>query len=99
MTNAFKYPTLDEMYLKLKETAPDMWSVLDDYHFIGVYHYALTEEQHIAFGNANGCFGFNDLNADTVCGDMEGIYNADEIAQNFWFQVKEFYPELFKEVK
>jgi hypothetical protein len=30
---------------------------------------------------------------------MEGIYNPDEIAQNFWFQVKEFYPELFKEVK
>jgi hypothetical protein len=99
MNTEEKYPTLDEMSLKLKETAPDMWSVLDDFHFISVYHYALSDEQKIAFGNVNGCFGFNDLNADTVCGDMEGIYNPDEIAQNFWFQVKEFYPELFKEIK
>ena len=28
--------------------------------------------------------------------DMEGITNPDEIVKNFWFQVKEFYPELFK---
>jgi len=99
MTNAFKYPTKEEMFIKLKETAPEGWSVDDQYHFIDVGHPSLTEEQIIAFGNANGCFGFNDLNADTVCGDMEGIYNPDEIAQNFWFQVKEFYPELFKENK
>jgi len=95
METNLKYPTLEEMYPKLRETAPNMWSVMDDYHHISVYHYALTEEQYIAFGNANGCFGFNDLNADTVCGDMEGITDPDEIAKEFWFQVKEFYPELF----
>jgi len=99
MTNDLKYPTLDEMYLKLKETAPDRWSVLDDFHFISVYHYELSEEQFISFGNVNGHFGFNDVFADPICGDMEGIYNPDEIAKNFWFQVKEFYPELFKEAK
>jgi hypothetical protein len=43
----------------------------------------------------NGCFGFNDTNADTVCGDMENIYEPAEIAQSFWDQMKEFYPALF----
>jgi len=97
--NDLKYPTREEMQIKLEETAPEGWIVSDEYHFIGVVHPSLTEEQFIAFGNANGCFGFNDTNADTVCGDMEGIYNPEEIAYEFWFQVKEFYPELFKEVK
>jgi hypothetical protein len=91
------YPTTEEMFNKLKETAPAGWVVSDEYHFIGVNHPALTQEQFIAFGNVNTYFGFNDENADTVCGDMEIIYNADEIAQSFWFQLSEFYPELFKE--
>jgi hypothetical protein len=99
MTNDLKYPKLNEMHLKLEETAPKGWKISEGFHFISVEHPSLTEEQFIAFGNANGCFGFNDLNADTVCGDMEEIYNPDEIAYEFWFQVKEFYPELFKEVK
>lgn len=99
MTKDLKYPTMEEMLIKLEETAPEGWSIYDQYNFIDVNHPSLTEDQLIAFGNANGCFGFNDINADTVCGDMEGITNPDEIAQNFWFQVKEFYPELFKESK
>lgn len=92
-----KYPTPAEMFTKLQETAPKGWIVSDEYHFIGVNHPALTQDQFIAFGNVNGCFGFNDENANTVCGDMEGIYNPDEIAESFWDQVAEFYPELFKE--
>ena len=99
MTKDLKYPTMEEMLIKLEETAPEGWSIYDQYNFIDVNHPSLTEDQLIAFGNANGCFGFNDINADTVCGDMEGITNPDEIAKNFWFQVKEFYPELFKESK
>lgn len=97
MKQDLKYPTREEMLIKLEETAPKGWLVNDEYHFVSVDHPSLTEEQMIAFGNVNGCFGFNDTNADTVCGDMEGITNPNEIAQNFWDQVKEFYPELFKE--
>lgn len=97
MTKDLKYPSPDEMFIKLEETAPKDWIISDEWHFIGVDHPSLTDEQFISFGNVNVCFGFNDTNADTVCGDMEGITNPDEIAQNFWDQVKEFYPELFKE--
>ena len=95
MNEDLKYPTLNQMQLKLEETAPKGWKIAEGFHFISVEHPSLIEEQFIAFGNANGCYGFNDLNADTVCGDMEEITDPDEIAQNFWFQVKEFYPELF----
>jgi hypothetical protein len=84
MNTDLKYPTLNEMHLKLEETAPKGWKISEGFHFISVEHPSLTEEQFIAF-----------LNADTVCGDMEDIYNPDEIAYEFWFQVKEFYPELF----
>jgi hypothetical protein len=98
MKTDLKYPTSEEMFNKLKETAPIGWVISDEYHFIGVNHSALTNEQFIAFGNVNGCFGFNDENANTVCGDMEGITNPDEIAKEFWFQLSEFYPELFKEI-
>jgi hypothetical protein len=90
------YPTSEEMFNKLKETAPIGWVVSDEYHFIGVNHSALTQEQFIAFGNVNGCFGFNDENADTVCGDMEGITNPDEIAKEFWDQIAGFYPQLME---
>jgi hypothetical protein len=93
-----EYPTLEEMFNKLKETAPLGWVVSDEYHFIGVNHSALTQEQFISFGDVNECFGFNDENANTVCGDMEGITNPDEIAKEFWSQLSEFYPELFKEI-
>lgn len=93
------YPTPEVMLNKLQETAPTGWIVSDEYHFIGVNHSALTQDQFIAFGNVNGHYGFNDENADTVCGDMENIYNSGEIAQSFWFQLSEFYPELFKESK
>ena len=99
MSNDLKYPTREEMFIKLEETALNGWLISDEYHFIGVDHPTFTEEQFISFGDVNGHFGFNDVFADPICGDMEGITNPNEIAKNFWFQVKEFYPELFKEVK
>jgi hypothetical protein len=91
------YPTSEEMFNKLKETAPIGWVVSDEYHFIGVNHSALTQEQFIAFGNVNGCFGFNDEMAMDIIGDMEGITNPEEIAKSFWNQISGFYPQLFKE--
>lgn len=89
------YPNYEQMINALQESAPKGWIVSDEYHFIGVNHPALTDEQFISFGNVNGCFGFNDTNADTVCGDMENIYEPAEIAKDFWGQLKEFYPALF----
>ena len=94
-TQLNEYPKFDQMLIELEKTAPQGWIVSDEYHFIGVNHPALTDEQFISFGNVNGCFGFNDTNADTVCGDMENIYEPAEIAQSFWDQMKEFYPALF----
>ena len=96
MTN-LEYPTLQNMFFKLKETAPKDWIISEEFQFIGVNHPSLTEDQFIAFGNVDGYFGFNDENGNTIMGDMEGITNPDEIAKEFWFQVKEFYPELIKE--
>jgi hypothetical protein len=46
------------------------------------------------FGDLNGYFAFNDCL--DVCGDMEGITNADEIAKSFWQQISEIYPNLIK---
>ena len=91
-----EYPTYEEMIKALEESAPEGWTINDDYHFIGVDHFLLTDEQYISFGNVNGCFGFNDTPADKVCGDMENIYEPAKIAESFWGQLKEFYPELFK---
>ena len=91
-----KYPPFEKVLKALEQSAPEGWTVNDDYHFLGVDHPLLTNEQYIAVGNVNGCFGFNDTNADTVCGDMEGITDPDKIAKSFWDQLKEFYPELFK---
>ena len=91
-----EYPTYEEMMKALEESAPEGWVVSDEYHFIGVTHASLTNEQAISFGNVNGCFGFNDTFADKVCGDMENIYEPAKIAESFWGQLKEFYPELFK---
>jgi hypothetical protein len=91
-----EYPNYEEMMKALEESAPEGWTISDEYHFIGVTHPSLTNEQAISFGDVNGCFGFNDTNADTVCGDMENIYEPALIAKSFWAQIKEFYPELFK---
>lgn len=92
-----EYPTHQEVRTALEATAPIGWIVSNEYHFIGVNHQALTQDQFIAVGDVNGHYGFNDENADTVCGDMKGITDPAKIAKSFWFQVSEFYPELFKE--
>lgn len=96
MKAELNYPSYEEMIKALEETAPEGWIVNDDYHFLGINHPSLTNEQYIAFGDVNGYFGFNDTNADTICGDMENLTDPTEIANSFWFQLKEFYPELFK---
>lgn len=96
MKTELNYPSYEEMIKALTETAPEGWTVSDEYHFIGVNHLKLTNEQFIAFGDVNKYYGFNDTNADTVLGDMRELTDPDEIAKSFWFQLGEFYPELFK---
>jgi hypothetical protein len=46
-------------------------------------------------GDVNGFFGFNDQSNNDLNGYMEGITNPEEIANSFWSQVKELYPDLF----
>lgn len=94
--DAVEFPSYEEMIKALEKSAPEGWIISDEYHFIGVNHSALTNEQFIAFGDVNKYYGFNDTNADTVCGDMRELTNPEEIAKSFWFQLGEFYPELFK---
>ena len=94
--DAVEYPTYEEVMKALEETAPENWLVNDDYHFLGVNHPSLTNDQYIAFGDVNGYFGFNDINGD-VCGHMEGITEPTKIAESFWKQLQAFYPELIKE--
>ena len=97
MNQELKYPTHQEVITALEATAPTGWVVSNEYHFIGVNHQALTQNQFIAVGNVDGYYGFNDEDADTIWGDMENITDPAEIANEFWYQLEEFYPKLFKE--
>ena len=97
MNQELKYPTHKEVREALETTAPTGWTISDEYHFIGVNHQALTQNQFIAVGNVDGYYGFNDEDANEVIGDMEGITDPAKIAESFWIQLSKFYPELFKE--
>ena len=89
--------TVEEVLNATQETAPDGWTVSHEYpDTIGVTHTSFTDEQFISFGDVNYDFGFNDVFASDVCGSMEGLTDAQEIAESFWQQIAEIYPELIK---
>ena len=80
-----------------KELAPANWIVTYEYpDTVGVTHPTFTDDQFISFGDVNYHFGFNDVFADNVCGSMEGLTDAKEIAANFWQRIAQIYPNLVK---
>lgn len=89
--------TVAEVLEVTENLAPDGWKVSHEYpDTVGVTHPTFTDEQFISFGDINGDFGFNDVYASDVCGSMEGMTAAAEIAASFWLQVGKFYPELME---
>jgi hypothetical protein len=89
--------TVDEVLNATDDLAPEGWTVNHEYpDSVGVTHPTLTDDQFIMFGDVNGYFAFNDVNAADVCGSMENLTDAKEIAANFWQQIAEIYPNLVK---
>jgi hypothetical protein len=89
--------TVEEVLGELETTAPKNWWVSLEYpNFIAVSHPTFNDEQLIALGDINGYFSFNDGIANPVAGSMEELTDADEIAESFWQQIAEIYPELVK---
>lgn len=89
------FPTVEEVLEATKETAPKGWTVSHEYpDCVGITHPTFTDDQFIMLGDVNGYFAFNDcLN---VCGDMEDLTDAQEIAESLWQQIAEIYPDLVK---
>lgn len=80
-----------------QELAPEGWTISHEYpNSIGVTHKTFYDSQFIMFGDVNCDFGFNDEFADDVCGHMEGLTSAKEIAESFWQQIAKIYPNLVK---
>jgi hypothetical protein len=92
-----KMATVKEVLEVTEKLAPKGWIVTYEYpDQIGVTHPTLTDDQFISFGDINGDFGFNDVFAADVCGSMEGLTDAADIAASFWLQVGKCYPDLVK---
>jgi hypothetical protein len=90
-----EFPTVAEVLDATKETAPKGWTISHEYpDCIGVTHSSLTNDQFIMLGDINGFFAFNDCLS--VCGDMEELTDAQEIANSFWQQIAVIYPNLIK---
>jgi hypothetical protein len=89
--------TVAEVLEETAKLAPKGWIVSHEYpDTIGVTHPTLTDDQFISFGDINGDFGFNDVYASDVCGSMENLTDAQEIANSFWQQISKIYPNLVK---
>ena len=87
--------TVQEVLRATQETAPEGWTVSHEYpDCVGVTHSTLTNDEFIMFGDVNGYFAFNDCL--DVCGDMEELTDAEEIAKSFWQQIAVIYPNLVK---
>jgi hypothetical protein len=87
--------TVEDVLIATQETAPEGWTVSAEYpEQIGIHHSSLTDDEFIMFGDTNGFFMFNDANA--VCGDMEELTDAEEIAASLWQQIAAIYPNLIK---
>jgi hypothetical protein len=92
-----KMATVEQVLKATKETAPIGWVVTAEYpDQIGVSHPSFTNDEFISFGDINGDFSFNDSYTKGVCGYMQNLTNAKEIAASFWKQLAYFYPELLK---
>jgi len=92
-----KMATVTEVLEVTEKLAPKGWIVTYEYpDQIGVTHPTFSDDQFISFGDINGDFGFNDVYAADVCGSMEGMTAAAEIAASFWVQVGKHYPELME---
>lgn len=92
-----KYPMPEQVRAEIKKVAPVGWIISYEYpDFIGVNHPTFTNDQFILVGDVNEHYGFNDHPADVVCGSMEGLTDAADIAASFWLQVGKFYPDLVK---
>ena len=93
-----QYPTPEQVRKETAKLAPKGWTVSHEYpDQIGVTHQSLDDFQFISFGNVNGHFSFNDVYADPICGSMESLTDPKEIAESFWKQLGEFYPELIRD--
>ena len=87
------YPDVMEVFYEVKKQAPKGFSISYEYpNFIGVSHKSWNDDQLIFIGDVNGYFGFNDQFAEVV-GDMEDIYEPEEIAKSFWGQISNLYPK------
>ena len=91
------YPTVEDVLEEMQKTNPIGWRLTYEYpDSIGIWHSDFTsDDQFIMFGDVNGYFAFNDVNADKVCGSMENIYEPAQIVKSLWTQLKEIYPDLF----
>lgn len=95
-----KMATVAEVLEVTEKLAPAGWIVTYEYpDQIGITHPTFSDDQHISFGDINYDFGFNDVFADGVCGSMEGLTNAEEIAKSFWQQIGALYPDLMEKGK
>lgn len=94
-TNWEGYPLVQDVLKEVEKTAPKGFSITHEYpDVIGVWNEKWEDrDQFILLGDVNGHFGFNDQYGSDICGDMEGIKNAEDIAKEFWSQVSKFYPE------
>jgi hypothetical protein len=93
-----KMATVYEVLEATEYIAPKGWTVNHEFpNSVGVHHPTLTDDQFIMLGDVNGYFSFNDVPATTVCGSMEGLTAAAEIAATFWVEVGKHYPELTQE--
>jgi hypothetical protein len=93
-----KMATVYEVLELTEKLAPKGWTVNHEFpNSVGVHHPTLTDDQFIMLGDVNGYFSFNDVPATTVCGSMENMTAAAEIAATFWVEVGKHYPELTQE--
>jgi hypothetical protein len=92
-----KMATVTEVLEVTEKLAPKDWIVTYEYpDTVGVTHPTFTDNQFISLGDINGDFGFNDVFASDVCGSMENLTDAKEIAADFWQQIAKIYPDLVK---
>ena len=89
--------TVEAVLNATQELAPKGWKVSHEYpDSVGVTHSSFTDDQFIMFGDVNYDFGFNDVFGTDVCGHMEGLTDAKDIAHSFWQQIAKIYPNLVK---
>jgi hypothetical protein len=93
---AVEFPSVQEVLAEMQKNCPEGWILSYEYpDSIGVNHPSFSNDEFIMFGDVNKHFGFNDTNAQKVCGYMETLTDPAEIVKSFWDQIEEIYPDLF----